>query len=370
MFAHDAARIFHDWANKEGLLSDTVAPVISVATDFLHISPISDAGKAILRSKQILSICYSESKKEIVVMLKRAAPKTKPQLAKLPGLISDVKIIYRQGESNINGLLPAQPFGSPPYRLRSNPTGDKYTCGSSISVGNFQGAGTLGCLVRDVSGRLFGLSNNHVSASCSHADVGLPILAPGIFDVSAMGLPPFTIGFHERSLPMIPGSVSNVDPLLNSDAAIFSIRDPNLVTSYQGIFYDTPGQAIDLVDGIVVEKVGRTTGYTKGRVLGPQYGSVPVAYSVPHHNFTGFVSFAHVHAVVGEGSIFSDSGDSGSLVTTVDPSGNRFAVGLVFAGRNDSAAPGEKTSLILPIKPILEALGVTLVTGHNANDGH
>jgi len=86
---------------------------------------------------------------------------------------------------------------------------------------------------------------------------------------------------------------------------------------------------------------------------------------MPPYNFSGFVLFAQVYVVVGEGNIFSDTGDSGSLVTTVDAEGNRSAVGLVFAGRGDAAAPGEKISLILPIKPILAALDVTLVTGHN-----
>ena len=86
---------------------------------------------------------------------------------------------------------------------------------------------------------------------------------------------------------------------------------------------------------------------------------------MPLYGFSGFVTFHQVFSVIGHGCAFSDNGDSGSLVTTLDSEGNRVAVGLVFAGRTDAAAPGEKTSLILPIKPILEALGVTLVTGHN-----
>jgi hypothetical protein len=181
----------------------------------------------------------------------------------------------------------------------------------------------------------------------------------------AGGLFPFTIGLHEKSLGLVSGSLTNVDPKLNSDASIFKILNVEMVTSYQGDAYDTPGVIGQIIPGMSVEKVGRTTGHTKGKVIGQQYGATSVGYSMPLHSFTGPVLFDPVFCVIGEGGIFSESGDSGSLVTHQDEGGNRHAVGIVFAGRDDAAAPGAKVSLVLPLQPILNSLGVSLVTAHN-----
>jgi hypothetical protein len=176
---------------------------------------------------------------------------------------------------------------------------------------------------------------------------------------------PFTIGFHARALPLVAGSVSNVDAKANLDAAIFKIANEAHVSSFQGSSYDTPSASVAIVPGMDVEKVGRSTGHKLGKVMGQQYGSTGIAYSMPLHQFSGVVSFDPLYAVIGQGDIFSDSGDSGSLVTHVDQNGVRHAVGMVVAGKADTNAPGGKTSLILPLQPVLLALGVTLVSGHN-----
>jgi hypothetical protein len=95
------------------------------------------------------------------------------------------------------------------------------------------------------------------------------------------------------------------------------------------------------------------------------YGAFPVNYTAALYGFNGSVLFEPVFCIVGNGSIFSDSGDSGSLITSVDANGNRIAVGLVFAGMSDVNAPGGKLTLALPLEPVLNQLGVTLVSGHN-----
>jgi hypothetical protein len=157
----------------------------------------------------------------------------------------------------------------------------------------------------------------------------------------------------------------NIEPKEKLDAAIFRIRDEGLVTSYQGQAYDTPAATGPLVPGMMVEKVGRTTGHTKGQVISQMYGAFPVNYTAALYGFNGSVLFEPVFCIVGNGSIFSDSGDSGSLITSVDANGNRIAVGLVFAGMPDVNAPGGKLTLALPLEPVLNQLGVTLVSGHN-----
>jgi hypothetical protein len=185
MTPESAARIFHDWSEQEGLLSEgPKTQVRSTQAETAAVQPVSEPGKQALRSKQIQAIGFDESRNEVIVFLRRAAPRSKKALTLLPSRIDDVKISDRQGSPDTVGHLPPAPFGSPPYSVRQTVNGDRYTCGSSISVGNCRDAGTLGCLVRDGQNALFGLSNNHVSASCSFAGIELPILAPGVCDVA------------------------------------------------------------------------------------------------------------------------------------------------------------------------------------------
>jgi hypothetical protein len=156
-----------------------------------------------------------------------------------------------------------------------------------------------------------------------------------------------------------------VNARTNLDAAIFRIRDEALVSSFQGTAYDTPVALGTLVDGLDVEKVGRTTSHTRGEVLGQIYGAVGIPYAAALYNFNGTVSFEPVFAITGVGGLFSDFGDSGSLITAIQPDGQRIAVGMVIGGRTDNSAPGGKTTLALPIAPIVQGLGVSLVAGLN-----
>ncbi len=243
-----------------------------------------------------------------------------------------------------------------------------YTCGSSIGIGSVRMAGTVGCLVRDQNDVLYGLTNNHVSGGCNNTRVGMPIVAPGIKDVAAGNTNPFTIGHHHRVLPMRQGEPGAIDHFDNTDAALFAIEATALVSSMQGNVYDTPGMVADPLEDMLVEKVGRTTGHTRGIIESEVTGPLPVGYkALVHHNsdessqFVGSVHFEPTYLIRGQGGPFSLPGDSGSLVTTVGADGQRQAVGLVFAG----IAPD--TSYILALAPILTRLGVSLVHGHNTN---
>jgi hypothetical protein len=360
-----AARIFYDWAGAEGLLEPAQEPT-SQAAEIASISPVTDAGKQLLRAKQIQAVGFNEPERHIVVFTRRAVPTTKKALNALPQAVDDVEVKYRQGAQETIGEPPSLPFGGPPYVIRQTTAGGKYACGSSVSVGNYRDAGTLGCLVRDGGGGLFGFSNNHVTGACSYANVGLPIVAPGIFDVTAGGLYPFTLGLHERSLAMVAGSPDNVNHLANFDCALFRILDSGQVTSYQGNAYDTPAAAIPLVPDLLVEKVGRTTGHTHGKVISQLHGPHAIVYNSPLYGFAGLVYFEPVFTVVGTGGIaFSDHGDSGALITALDAQGVRKAAGIVVGGMADKSAPGGKTTIAFPVQPLLAQLGVSLVSGHN-----
>lgn len=366
MDASTAARVFHDWAYGEGLIPDgPFSPVTSVPGELALVGPVTDVGKQILRTKQVQAIAFNEARAEIIVFTRRVAPGSKKQLGAVPNEVDGVKVKYRQGVQTAVGAVPSMPFGGPPYVVRAAMGSSRYACGSSISVGNCREAGTMGALVRDANGTMYGLSNNHVSASCSFAAAGLPILAPGVLDVAAGGLSPFTLGFHAAALPLVPGSVDNVDPKANLDAATFRIADDAIVTSFQGDAYDTPAVVGPLAPDLKVEKVGRTTGHTTGRVVGQIHGAHAIQYSAALYGFSGVIFFDPVYAIVGNGQAFSDNGDSGSLITSIDENSLRTAVGIVVGGMQDGSAPGGKITIALPIQPILAALGVTLVSGHN-----
>jgi hypothetical protein len=366
MQAAKAAQIFHDWASNEGLMPDgPTAPVVATAGETALILPVTDKGKLILRAKQVQSVAFNEPQEEVIVFTKRVAPSSKRQVSDLPQTIENVKIRYRQGVQNPIGDAPSIAHAGPTYAVRATAGGQFYTCGSSISVGNARDAGTMGCLVRDGANVLYGLSNNHVTGSCNFAGVNLPILAPGVFDVAPNNISPFTIGFHTRSLTFVAGSADNVDPKANLDAAIFRISQEGSVSSFQRNVYDTPTLVGDLNANMIVEKVGRTTGHTTGSVTGQMHGAHPILYSAPLYNHSSVVSFEPVFAITGQTDVFSDSGDSGSLITSINPAGQRIAVGIVVGGMNDGSAPGKKVTIALPIRPILAGLGVTLVSGHN-----
>ncbi|MGY3619362.1 hypothetical protein [Bradyrhizobium sp. USDA 10063] len=364
MLASEAARIFRDWAVAEGLMPDNATITInSTPAEMALIQPVSDAGRQALRSKEIEAIVFANGRDEITILTKRAAP-SKRMIGSLPATLDNVKICYRQGAQDPIGGDMGLPFAGPAYVVRSAGGRARYTCGSSISVGNCRDAGTLGALVRDQTEILYGLTNNHVSGACNFAAVGLPIIAPGVCDVAPNNLPPFTVGFHSRSLPIIPGSADNISAADNLDAAIFRIGDEANVSSFQGDSYDTPVSVLPFFDGIEVEKVGRTTGHTRGRVLGQIIGPSPIKFEAVIYGFTGLVFFEPLWMIVGQGALFSDNGDSGSLITTV-VNGQRFAVGIVVGGKHDGSAPGGKVTLALPILPILQKLGVSLIAGHN-----
>ncbi|WP_375458513.1 hypothetical protein [uncultured Enterovirga sp.] len=330
----------------------------------------SQTAKALAR-KGVLSVGYNALANEVVVYT--SGRLTKAERAKLPEAFAD-GVNLRVSPSRlptVDGRPPAPLDNHPGYVERDG----RYCCGSSISVGNNREAGSLGCLVRDKEGTLFGLTNNHVVGGCSYARVGLPVVAPGVMDVAAGGRDPFTVGRFARVAPMISGDPQQVDFAVNSDAALVRILGKDLVTSWQGNAYDTPCkimsvsdmEAADLTsDKLLFEKVGRTTGRTIGAFDSETRGPERVSYKLSawHSAWEGddiqmSIAFEGVMRIRGShGTVFSQPGDSGSLVVArIKESGERFAFGLLFAGVSGGH------SYVLPIGPVLDHFGVELVGG-------
>lgn len=285
------------------------------------------AGAAeILHKRTVTFVGFNNTANEVIVYTKTNV--LKKETPELPDEIDGVRISYERGGAASVTQPAVAPFNVPALVMM----GGRYSCGSSVHVGNNVGAGTLGCLVRDSASVMYGLSNNHVTGSCNHADPGLPIVAPGACDVRAGGHDPFTIGHHARLIPMTPGVPGNVNVANNTDAAIFRLKDPMLVTSMQRGAYDTPSAAMMIAPGMEVEKVGRTTGHTQGIVRGRSGGPHPVYYAIEAIDVRQVVYFDPMFAIESIGPLpFVDLGDSGSVITHVAPGGQRYAVGIAVA---------------------------------------
>jgi hypothetical protein len=359
-----ASRFLH-WAHSHSLLrADAYFPAGGVEDlPTFDQQPVSLTAISTLRQKQVRFVGVSPAAAEITVFLYRAAPSARA-LSLLPQQCEGYRLKYRQGNPEpVNPANVAE--ANVTCAIHMSNGNSFYTCGSSISVGNARAAGTLGCLLRDARGQIFGLSNNHVTGSCNYAPTGLPIVAPGVLDVSPTNPPPFTLGFHRSQLQMMMGDPTIVDATQNQDAATFSVVPNAPVSSMQQSYYDTPATTRPLAPGMTVEKVGRSSERTTGAVLSEIVGATPINYSAPHYGFSGLVYFEPIFLVHGIGDRFSEQGDSGALVTHEDANGVRHAVGIVVAGADDSGAPGGKLSLIMPIQPILTLFGLQLVTSHN-----
>jgi hypothetical protein len=218
-----------------------------------------------------------------------------------------------------------------------------------VSIGHFRiTAGTLGCFVRTRSGREVRiLSNNHVLVDENHGKAGDAILQPGRFDKGKN--PRDAVGRLARFV-RLKGKGANF-----VDAATATIR--------HGVEYDAytlrglgtlKGLGPDFLDaGSPVAKVGRTTGITHGRVTAFELDNVVVAYD------DGNLRFDNQLEIEGTGpGPFSQGGDSGSLI--VDDTGR--AVALLFAGGDTGGANGMGLTYASPIRVVLDALKVDLLT--------
>jgi hypothetical protein len=349
------------WAKKHNLFSKVpLEDAVETARDSDFVREEGSVFRAqaveeILRKKSINLVGFNELQKKVVIFTHGRLNKSEQKI--LPFHTGGYTIEYLQG-----GI--AQVKGNPPPPENPRPfyqRDGRYACGSSIFPAHCVGAGTFGLMATDNAGKLYGLTNNHVSGACNNAMPGLPILAPGPLDATEDACDPFTIGRHARLLPINDGIPENIDIGVNCDASIFEITDPTRVTSFQGTYFDTPSTVAEPQPSTTVEKVGRTTGHTRGIIVGQSASPVPVNYVVNEYGVRKNVFFERVYVVLGqEGQPFSRSGDSGSLAVEVAPDGTRKAVGLVFAGNEQRGL-----SFILPLPEIMTKLGLSVVSGHN-----
>lgn len=202
------------------------------------------------------------------------------------------------------------------------------------SVGHFKiTAGTIATCVYDIlpEGRTsppvhgigiprqyYILSNNHVLANSNEASLGDPVLQPGPFDGGTD--PADRIARLSRFIPITfdpPVSRALHKNLVDSAIAGGEFHDLDREIYWVGYVRGWRPRAKVAV-GTVVQKTGRTTNYTVGRITTVN-ATVDVGYG------GGRVARFRDQIIT---TNMSAGGDSGSLVTTLDD----VAVGLLFAG--------------------------------------
>jgi hypothetical protein len=202
-------------------------------------------------------------------------------------------------------------------------------------------AGTLGGFVR-VGGRAAILSNNHVLAASDSAVPGDAVLQPGPADGGTDGdrvatltaFPRFTDGAN-----LVDAAVAVLDEGVESDPGAYPGGPLGAVVA--------GGDELD--PDVVVEKVGRTTGHTRGRITAVEVDGVAVQYDDAVHTFDGQIE------IEGLGGAFSAGGDSGSVIWR---RADRAPLALLFAGSEIGGAQGGGVTFASPLATVLAVLGV------------
>ncbi|NQT80776.1 MAG: hypothetical protein HQ555_10360 [Candidatus Aminicenantes bacterium] len=227
-----------------------------------------------------------------------------------------------------------------------------------LSIGHREGlAGTLGAFL-EIDNNEYFLSNCHVLAPTTQAQITDPIFQPGRPDVKRLyamnrvaNLSDFSeLAREERN------EVDSAVALLPPDTKHSSNQIPKGIDCpMQGemiIYKDDPGL---LIKDKIVCKIGRTTGFTRGAISAISLDNVPVLTSI------GNVIFDNVIEInwLSSRQPFSKPGDSGSLVFTED---RLIAIGLHFAG-GMKISKGRKVgvSYSCSIRTILEDYKATLL---------
>lgn len=222
------------------------------------------------------------------------------------------------------------PMAGPPKGYKGTYR-DPLPCGVSIGNDDDCAAGTLGCLVRSVSGgNPYLLSNHHVLEG---SQGGTRIDQPGRYD-SKNCAHPAQVATNYLIAPILYDGSDNV-----IDAGIATYNVANFTGSMVNNLY-TPTSNVTLPSiNLGVKKVGRTSGLTTSSIAGV---NVTLNVNYGGGNIGHFVGQIYI-----ANGRFIQSGDSGSLM--VDNNNN--PVGLCFAGSSSACFAN-------PITPVLNYFGV------------
>jgi hypothetical protein len=206
-------------------------------------------------------------------------------------------------------------------------------------------AGTLGGFVRTRSG-IAVLSNNHVLAASDAAVLGDPVLQPGPADGGVMADRVGTLAAFVRFRDDSPNAVDAALALLDTGIDLDPGGRPG------GPLTGAVPDSIDIEPDEAVEKVGRTTGHTTGRISAVEVDGVAVQYDGAVHRFDDQIE------IEGSAGAFSAGGDSGSVIWR---SRDRAPIALLFAGSDTGGPDGTGVTFAHPLATVLAALDVEWV---------
>lgn len=253
-----------------------------------------------------------------------------PGVAGLPDELEGLPV-----ETRVTGMFIA--FSDPTTRFdRPVPTGTS-TGHPSIT------AGTIAARVKDASGNVYALSNNHVYANQNNASIGDPALQPGAYDGGQDPADRIGTLYDFQPIDFSGGNNTMDAAIVLSSTSLLGNSPP----TDDG--YGTPSSnTVPAYIGQPVQKYGRTTGLTQGEVS-ELNATVSVCYEVlwifcmKQATFVGQIGITP--------GAFSDGGDSGSLIVTNDS--YNHPVALLFAGSSTN-------TLANPIDVVLSRFNVTI----------
>lgn len=209
--------------------------------------------------------------------------------------------------------------------------------GLSVSFASAEqfAAGTIGAIVCRGQDR-FILSNNHVLAFENALAIGADIVQPATLDRG--GLPQDRIAALNAFTPLAPNGN-------RIDAAIAQIAEgvPSVAGFVSGQDL-VSGEPLSVSTEMLVNKVGRGTGVTSGRID-------DVSLDVAVDFASGQFLFEDQILIRASDDAFATDGDSGSLLVA---SRERRPVGLLFAGSSSHA-------LATPIDRVLSEFDVSIL---------
>jgi len=212
--------------------------------------------------------------------------------------------------------------------------------GMSTGNANECSAGTIGAKILK-NGTIYALSNNHVYARENAAAPNEKIYQPGRYDLSCASGSKYEWATLASFEPISFSGNNTVDVAL---AKLNNAGDLSGSTPPNG--YGAPSSTMaNAALNLAVQKYGRTTGLTTGRVTGVNV-TIRVQYT------DGVATFVNQVQITGSRGAFSKAGDSGSLIVT--QTGNN-PVALLFAG-------GQTSTFANPIGPVMATVGGTIVS--------
>jgi hypothetical protein len=257
-------------------------------------------------------------------------------------LIDQIKI-QAKGEIDVQYVGLIRPRQAPWYQLPSRPL----RIGCSIAHYRVT-AGSLGGVVRTRDGgKELLLSNNHVFADENRGAQGDDILQPGSFDGGQD--PADCVGTLSSFIPIDFKQANLVDCATAAPGEEIDL-DPQTLTGFGRL---NGVRNAPLTGNETVSKIGRTTGATTGTITAIELDNLVIDYDQGQATFDSQIEIAG-----GAGSVFSEGGDSGSLIFDQSLS----AVALLFAGSSSGGTGNLGLTYANPILEVLDQLKADLLS--------